>query len=114
LTNVHLLILMMVVLLDLTLFMMLKNMDFVLVVKKDSLIVQIVDIMIITVVIVKMLLFVVEILHYQKNHMLDLMVNGLVCLNLTSLNFLKMDKGLMVLSYFTVMNTSGELCVMTT
>jgi hypothetical protein len=104
----------MVVLLDLTLFMMLKNMDFVLVVKKDSLIVQIVDIMIITVVIVKMLLFVVEILHYQKNHMLDLMVNGLVCLNLTSLNFLKMDKGLMVLSYFTVMNTSGELCVMTT
>jgi hypothetical protein len=105
---------MMVVLLDLTLFMMLKNMDFVLVVKKDSLIVQIVDIMIITVVIVKMLLFVVEILHYQKNHMLDLMVNGLVCLNLTSLNFLKMDKGLMVLSYFTVMNTSGELCVMTT
>jgi hypothetical protein len=104
----------MVVLLDLKLFMMLKDMDFVLVVKKDSLIVQIVDIMIITVVIVKMLLFVVEILHYQKNHMLDLMVNGLVCLNLTSLNFLKTDKCLLVLSYFTVMNTSGELCVMTT
>jgi hypothetical protein len=94
---------------DYQLFMTVK-VEFVQVMKKDSLIAQEVNGIIITVVIMKILLFIVV---YMNKNMLDQMVNGLVCLHSTSLNFLKMDKCLLVLSYSMEVITIGELCVMT-